>query len=143
MPKKSMVNKCIFLMQLTREKKLTIISKMIQRFIRITLACDIPYSVSIGEGTYFAHNGLGVVIHSKSIIGDNCKFLHNVTVGGRNNRGCPIIEDNVFIGAGACILGGITIGKGAVTGANTVVLKNVPPNAVVVGIPGEIIKIND
>lgn len=135
-----MLNKLIEIMQFGKKKNIPILPKLIQWFIRVIFACDIPTTVLIGKGTYFSHNGLGVVIHSQAIIGENCKVYQNVTIGGRNGRGSPIIEDNVFIGAGACILGGVTVGQGAVIGANAVIIQDIPPNSVVVGVPGRVIK---
>ena len=64
----------------------------------------------------------------------------NVSIAGRNNRGTPVIGNNVFIGAGACVLGGIKIGNNVSIGANAVVLDDIPDNSVVVGIPGKVVK---
>lgn len=75
------------------------------------------------------------------IIGKNVTILHNVTLG-RKNDSFPIIFDNVYIGPGACVLGGIKIGKNSVIGANAVVTKDVPENAVVVGNPSKIVSYN-
>lgn len=69
-------------------------------------ASDIPFSVSIGENAYFPHRAIGVVIHEKAVIGSNCKIQTNVVIGGRGTPNVPVIEDNVQIGTGACILGG-------------------------------------
>jgi serine O-acetyltransferase len=82
------------------------------------------------------------VVNLRSTIGRNCNISQGVTIG-RINRGkrsgTPIIGDNVYIGPGAKILGGITVGNGAAIGANCVVTRDVPENGVVVGIPGEVI----
>lgn len=90
----------------------------------------------IGEGTELAYGGLGVVIHPASRLGRNVLVGPHVTVGGRAlSKGAPVIEDDVRIGAGACLLGDIRIGRGALIGANAVVTRDVPPHTVVVGVP--------
>ena len=100
-----------------------------------------PTSVVIGKNCQFAHNALGVDIHPEALIGDNSKIVQNVTIGGRSGlTELPVIEDDVVIGANALILGPITIGKGSIIGAGSVVLKDVPPYSVVVGNPGKVIK---
>ncbi len=122
------------------KKRIPILPGFISRLIRVLFSCDLPYKTEIGEGTVFAHNGLGCVVNEDAKIGKYCKILQNVTIGGRDGRRPPIICDNVLIGAGACVLGDITIGKGAKIGANAVVLKDVPAGATVVGIPAKQIK---
>lgn len=128
-------------MQFLKRKGIPILPKITQWYIRITCSADIPINISIGKGSVLKHNGLGVVLHEKALIGENVVIMQNVTIGGRNGRGAPIIEDNVFIGAGACVLGGIVVGKNVSIGANAVVLKSVPENAVIVGVPGKVVKI--
>lgn len=107
------------------KKKFRILAGMIFRMIRFFFSCEIPPSIIVGKGTLFIHNGLGCVVHPKAIIGKNCRIYQNVTIGGRNGRGTPILKDGVFVGPGACILGGVIIEKNVVIGANTVVLHNV------------------
>ena len=116
--------------------------RFIEVFLRIVFSCDIPAQVKMGKNCRFAHNALGVVIHPEAIIGNNCKIGQNVTIGGRSGITIlPIIEDDVEIGANSLILGPIKIGKGSKIGAGSVVLKDTPPNSVVVGNPGRVIKI--
>ena len=121
-------------------KRIPFIPRLIYRFNRIVFACDIPPKTSIGKGTIFSHSGLGVVVNGDAVIGKNCRILQNVTIGGRGKHGTPIIEDNVTIGASACIIGGITIGHDSIIGAHAVVLKDVPPFSVVIGNPAHVIK---
>ncbi|CAM2180578.1 serine O-acetyltransferase [Paraburkholderia sacchari] len=85
----------------------------------------------------FGYQGLGIVVHKSARLGSNIIISPNVVIGGKGKGrpGAPIIEDDVVIGAGACILGPVRIGQGAVIGANSVVLTNVQPHTTVVGIP--------
>jgi len=109
----------------------------LMRYIRVVYSCELPPQTVIGEGSLFVHNGLGCVINPDAIIGNNVKIYQNVTIGGRNNRGTPVIEDDVFVGPGACILGGVHIKKGATIGANAVCVNNVESFSTVVGIPAK------
>ena len=100
----------------------------------------IPCSASIGEGTVFAYEGIGVVIHSKAIIGKKCMIGQGITIGGRTGHGgAPVIGDNVYIAAGSRVLGGITVGNNVIIGANAVVIKDVPDNCIVAGVPAKVI----
>jgi serine O-acetyltransferase len=102
---------------------------------------SIPFKTSTGSGLYIGHFG-GIVVHHMSIIGKNCNISHGVTLGQANRgirKGYPMIGDNVYIGPGAKIVGGVRIGNNVAIGANCVVTKDIPDSAVVVGIPGKII----
>lgn len=121
--------------------KIPIIPKVIKIFLRLFFGCVIPYTAKIGENTVFGYQGLGIVIHSRAVIGKNCVISQGVTLGGTSKkRGVPVIGDNVYIGAGAKIIGPITIGNNVVIGANSVVIKNVPNNCVIGGVPAKILK---
>lgn len=101
---------------------------------------SIPFQCSLGKGTKFAYGGIGVVLHKRTKIGKNCMIGSNVTVGGKSGHfEVPIIGDNVFIATGAKVLGPIVIGNNVVIGANAVVIKNVPDNCTVAGVPAKII----
>jgi serine O-acetyltransferase len=99
-----------------------------------TLIIDVPV---IGPGLYIQH-GICSLIGAKEI-GENCWINQQVTIGYKED-GYPILGNNVKIAPGAKVLGGITIGDNSVVGANAVVVKNVPPNCTVVGVPAYIIK---
>ena len=122
-----------------RRKNINFIARCLEYIIRIVYACELHGTTKIGEGTLFIHNGLGCVVHPKASIGKKCRIYQNVTIGGRNNRGTPIIGNNVFIGPGACVLGGVVIGDNVVIAANSVVIKSLP-NGVWGGIPAKRLK---
>jgi serine O-acetyltransferase len=98
-----------------------------------------PRDMVLGGGIYLDHPYY-TVLNAKSI-GKNFKTKHMVTIGNNNNQ-IPVIGDNVFIGCGAVVLGGIVVGDNVKIGANCVVVKNVPKNCTVVGSPAYIVKQN-
>lgn len=103
---------------------------------------EIHPGATIGHRVFIDH-GMGVVIGETAIIGDDCTLYHGVTLGGTSwNKGKrhPTLEQGVVIGAGAKVLGPITIGKNAKIGSNAVVVKDVPANATAVGIPARILE---
>jgi len=127
--------------------KVPLIPKIIQRIIYIIFNAHIPYSASIGRGTILGYGGMGIVIHTNAEIGESCMILQQVTIGTNvpffdKSKAYPVpkIGNNVYIGSGAKILGGISIGDGSVIGANAVVTKDVPAYSLVMGVPGRIIK---
>ena len=122
-----------------------ILPKVITLLIFLIYNSKVPYQARIGKGTKLGYGGIGVVIHSKTIIGDYCVVGQNVTLGGGNSKyeGVPIIGDNVHISHGACVFGGITIGDNVIIGANSVVNKPVPDNAVVAGVPAKVLRIKE
>ena len=99
------------------------------------------YKNNFGPGVCFCHYGT-LVVNKDARIGKNCRIHVGVNIGGYSG-GVPIIGDNVYIGPGAKIFGGIIIGNNVSIGANAVVNKSVPDNAVVAGVPAKIIKIKD
>ncbi len=106
--------------------------------VRIFWGIELPRSATIGAGFYIGHFG-GIVISSGAVFGKNCNISHGVTVGlsGKGEgRGIPVIGDDVYIAPGAKIFGKIRIGNNSKIGANAVVYKDIPDNAVVVLDPG-------
>lgn len=102
--------------------------------------CDIRPYCKIGDNLHLPHP-VGLVIGADCVIGRDVTMYQNVTIGMRDkNGGFPVINDGVTIYAGACVLGGITIGENAVIGANAVVFQDVPENAIAVGAPARIIE---
>ena len=116
-------------------------AKIMLNHYKFKFGISIPYETQIDNGFYIGHFG-GIVISRKSKIGKNFNISHGVTLGMANrgrNKGYPEIGDNVYIGPGAKIVGAIKIGNNVAIGANCVVTKDIPDNAVVVGVPGKII----
>jgi len=98
----------------------------------------LPRKVIVGKRFHVIHAG-SIVIHPQTVMGDDVGIMHEVTIGSRGTYGAPVIGNDVFIGVGAKILGEIRIGDHVDIGANAVVLRDVPPHSLVVGIPGRII----
>lgn len=98
---------------------------------------EIGKDVTLGKGVWFIHP-LGIVIGGNAKIGDRVRFFGNNTVGTAKENGYPTIGDDVWVGAGARILGPVTIGARAKIGANAVVVTDVPPDSVAVGIPARV-----
>jgi serine O-acetyltransferase len=123
--------------------------KWLGRFIshlgRWLTGIEIHPGARIGE-RFFIDHGMGVVIGETAEIGDDCTLYHGVTLGGTSwNKGKrhPTLGKGVVVGAGAKILGPITIGEGARVGSNAVVVKDVPPSATVIGIPARVVESRD
>ena len=126
--------------------KFDVIARIISQFSRFLTGVEIHPKAKIGKNLFIDH-GMGVVIGETSEIGDNVTIYHMVTLGGispsinsdsqREIKRHPTLMDNVVVGSGAQILGPVIIGKNAKVGANAVVTKNVPDNAVMIGIPAK------
>jgi serine acetyltransferase len=110
-------------------------------WIEWVFGIEIPYDTRVGRGLKVYH-GNGLVINKHTVIGKNCLLRHTTTLGNKGMvvTDCPIIGDNVEIGAQTCILGKIHIGDNAIIGAGSVVTKDVPANAIVAGNPAKIIR---
>jgi len=122
-----------------------ILPRLISHVNRLLTGIEIHPGAKIGEG-FFIDHGMGVVIGETTEIGDNCHLYQGVTLGGtstRREKRHPTLEDNVEVGAGAKLIGAITIGRNAQVGAGSVVVTNVPPNATIVGVPGHIVAYRD
>ena len=126
--------------------KFDLIARIISQFSRFLTGIEIHPRAKIGKNLFIDH-GMGVVIGETSDIADNVTIYHMVTLGGispsinsndqREIKRHPTLHDNVVVGSGAQILGPVVVGKNARVGANAVVTKNVPENAVMVGIPAK------
>jgi serine O-acetyltransferase len=120
--------------------QLRLAARLLSQVTRWFTGVEIHPGATIGR-RFFIDHAMGVVIGETAEVGDDVMLYHGVTLGGRSMERVkrhPTLEDGVTVGAGARILGPITIGAGAQIGANAVVVKDVPPGAVVVGVPGRI-----
>lgn len=120
---------------------LKFIARLISQFARFLTGIEIHPRAKIGKRLFIDH-GMGIVIGETTTIGDNCTIYHGVTLGGTGKdkyKRHPDLGDNVIVGCGAKVLGPIKIGNNVKIGANAVVIKEVPDNSTVVGVPGKII----
>jgi serine O-acetyltransferase len=111
--------------------------RFLYRYVRNHYGIELPWSVRVGRCVVFEHQS-GIVIHGRSVIGAGCVIRQGVTLGNRSPErpdDAPQLGENVNVGAGAKLLGGIRVGDGAVIGANAVVLGDVRSRTTVVGIP--------
>lgn len=116
---------------------------LFEYFIRVFYASDISLKSKVGAGLIIMH-GHDIVIGSDVVIGKNCKILNGVTLGNKDTtlpvNEQPVLGDNVVLGSGAKLLGKIHIGDHVIVGANSVVLKDAPAGATVVGVPARVVK---
>jgi serine O-acetyltransferase len=118
------------------------LARLFSHLTRFLTGIEIHPGATIGKRVFIDH-GMGVVIGETAVIGDECTLYHGVTLGGTSwNKGKrhPTLERGVVIGAGAKVLGPITVGEGAKIGSNAVVVREVPPGATAVGIPARIVE---
>src|SRR5712692_6405838 len=117
-----------------------VMARFVSHVGRFMTGIEIHPAARLGEGLFIDH-GMGVVIGETAEVGENVTILHGVTLGGtslKREKRHPTLGDNVVVGAGAKILGAFTIGAGSRIGAGSVVVREVPGNSVVVGVPGRI-----
>ncbi|MDE2008472.1 MAG: serine O-acetyltransferase [Candidatus Omnitrophica bacterium] len=122
--------------------KVPFIPRWLSQLARFLTGIEIHPGASIGK-RFFIDHGTGVVIGETAVVGDNVLLYQGVTLGGtgkETGKRHPTLGNNIVAGSGAKILGNITIGDNSYIGANAVVIRNVPPNSTVVGIPGRITK---
>jgi serine O-acetyltransferase len=121
---------------------LKLLARAVSQFMRGLTGIEIHPGATIGE-RFFIDHGMGVVIGETAEIAEDVTLYHGVTLGGtslQKGKRHPTVGSRVTIGAGAKVLGAITIGADSRVGANAVVIKSVPPNSVVVGVPGQVVK---
>jgi len=119
----------------------TFLARAMSQVGRLITGIEIHPGAQIGE-RFFVDHGMGVVIGETTIVGDDVTLYQGVTLGGtgkETGKRHPTIRNNVVIGAGARVLGNITIGENSRVGAGSVVLRDIPDNATVVGVPGHIV----
>jgi serine O-acetyltransferase len=115
------------------------------RFCRNHYGIELPYNVKLGRRVVFEHQG-AIVIHGDSVIGDGCIIRQGVTLGNRRLNepfDAPVLGRDVNVGAGAKILGKVSIGDGAAIGANSVVLGDVPAGRIAIGVPAKVLPTRD
>ena len=113
--------------------------KVAHKAVEVTTGISMPASVEAGPGFYIGHFG-AIIIHPDSRFGRGCSIGQGVTLGtrGQGDGGVPVLGDNVYVGAGAKVLGGVNLGDNVSVGANAVVVKDVPADHVAVGVPAKI-----
>jgi serine O-acetyltransferase len=115
-------------------------ARFVSHLSRFLTGIEIHPAAKIGRGVFIDH-GMGIVIGETAEVGNNVSLLQGVTLGGtstKREKRHPTLRDNVTVGSGAKIIGAITIGENSRVGAGSVVVRDVPPNAVVVGVPGRV-----
>lgn len=117
-------------------KLLSFLYKILFKLVQIVTGIELPCETVIGRNFVIDHFG-GIIVSGYARFGDNCRIRNGVTVGLRrvNEPAAPVIGNNVDIGAGAKVLGPITVGDNVVIGANAVVLQDIPANSIAVGVP--------
>ena len=118
-----------------------ITARFVSHVSRFLTGIEIHPAARIGPGVFIDH-GMGVVIGETAEVGENVTLYQGVTLGGtslKRDKRHPTLERNVVVGTGAAVIGAITLGEGTRVGAGSVVVKDVPPNSVVVGVPGRVI----
>ena len=118
-------------------------ARMISQLGRFFTGIEIHPGAKIGRGLFIDH-GMGIVVGETAEIGDDCLLYQGVTLGGtgrQRGKRHPTLGNNVVVGASAQVLGNITVGSDSYIGANSVVIKDVPPKATVVGVPGRVVRI--
>ena len=117
-----------------------LIPRLLQAILFLSCGAVVPCQTKIGKGCKLGHGGSGVVIHEKAQIGSRVMICQQVTIGGSGiGSRLPVIGDDVYLGAGAKILGAVEVGNDSVIGANAVVVRSVPPRSVAAGVPARII----
>lgn len=130
-----------------RRNRIPILPLVLARLSQLFFAVDISPSAQLGPGIVIVH-GFGIVIGERVQIAGDCCLYHGVTLGTRGLKwihpdridGHPVVESGVLFGAGAKVLGPIRVGQGSIVGANAVVIEDVPPRAVVAGVPARIVR---
>ena len=126
-------------------RNVPILPRLISHFNRLITGVEIHPGAKIDDGLFIDH-GMGVVIGETAEIGENCHLYQGVTLGGtstKREKRHPTLKRNVSVGAGAKLIGAITVGENASIGAGSVVVTNVPDNATVVGVPGHVVAYRD
>jgi serine O-acetyltransferase len=127
------------------QSRVPVLPRLVSHLGRFLTGIEIHPGARLGRRLFIDH-GMGLVIGETAEVGDDCHLMQGVTLGGTSNRRekrHPTLRDHVVVGAGAELIGAITVGENARIGAGSVVVTNVPPNATVVGVPGHVVAYSD
>ncbi len=125
-----------------KEMAIPLVPRIVSQMGRAFTGIEIHPGATIGKGLFIDH-GMGVIIGETAVVGDNVTLFQGVTLGGtgkEKGKRHPTLKNNVVVGAGAKILGNITVGDNVLVGANAVVIRDVPDDSTVVGVPGRVAK---
>jgi serine O-acetyltransferase len=134
-------------MRLCQATKGNILCRVLHYWAQGKAGLDLPWNVEVGRGLLIAH-GWGLVVSAHAKIGSNVTLLHGVTIGGKEeirpdgsrSSSFPTIQDEVWMGAHSIVIGGITIGQGAIIAPGAVVTRDVPPRTIMAGVPARVIR---
>lgn len=134
-------------MRLCQATNGNVLCRLVHNWTQGKAGLDLPWNVQVGRGLLIVH-GWGLVVTPHAKIGSNVTLLHGATIGGKDDIGpdgsrsssFPTIQDEVWIGAHAIVIGGITIGHGAIIAPGAVVTKDVPPRTIMAGVPARAIR---
>jgi Serine acetyltransferase len=123
------------------ERRIPLMPLAMQALCQVLFGAVVFPETSFGPNVWFDDRGLGIAVHERAQIGANVVVGTGVVIGGRSRFwGVPVIEEDCYIGVGAVILGPVRLGRGSVVGANAVVINDVPPRSLVVGVPARVIR---
>lgn len=121
--------------------RVPVLPSVLQALLFFACGANVSYRARIGCGCILGHGGNGIVVHEKARVGDRCVISQQVTIGGsKKSSSLPVIGADVYIGAGAKILGAVEIGNNSVIGANAVVVESIPPFCTAGGVPARILR---
>jgi serine O-acetyltransferase len=118
--------------------RIPLLNNLLRRVQTVFFGIELGKEITLGRGVFFVHP-IGITVGGDSKVGDRVRFMGCNTVGTARGSGHPVVEDDVTLGAGARVLGPVRVGARAVIGANAVVLSDVPPDSVVVGMPARVV----
>jgi serine O-acetyltransferase len=120
-----------------RRFRVPLVNHLLRRVQSVVFGIELGNEITLGRGVFFVHP-IGVVVGGDARVGDRVRLMGSNTVGTAKDNGYPVVGDDVTLGAGARVLGPVAIGARAVIGANAVVVSDVPPGSVAVGIPAKV-----
>ena len=125
-----------------RRWRLPGVNHLLRRLQTVIFGIELGNDITLGRGVFFVHP-IGIVVGGQARVGDRVRFMGSNTVGTAKDNGCPVVEEDAVLGAGARVLGPVKVGARAVIGANAVVLTDVPADAVAVGMPARVVAAGD